>query len=168
MGPMCRGIPQVLLTAALVLSVPQGEAGYPGLPGCKGSPGFDVCTPWTPPAWEYLEMLMVSYAVPGHLSLFSLGSCPCCIVMCDNATFGWRLLSERKSSVQSSKQLQAAVPKQPEHIGGLDGKAAILGLAQPHSARMLCHPMSPIPLALHAEMLWARLPECSPNAIFHR
>uniref|UniRef100_A0A8V0YHC1 Collagen alpha-1(VI) chain n=1 Tax=Gallus gallus TaxID=9031 RepID=A0A8V0YHC1_CHICK len=41
MGPMCRGIPQVLLTAALVLSVPQGEAGYPGLPGCKGSPGFD-------------------------------------------------------------------------------------------------------------------------------
>uniref|UniRef100_A0A8C9EVF3 Collagen alpha-1(VI) chain n=1 Tax=Pavo cristatus TaxID=9049 RepID=A0A8C9EVF3_PAVCR len=41
MGAMCRGIPQVLLTAALVLSVPQGEAGYPGLPGCKGSPGFD-------------------------------------------------------------------------------------------------------------------------------
>uniref|UniRef100_A0A8B9TXK9 Collagen alpha-1(VI) chain n=1 Tax=Anas platyrhynchos TaxID=8839 RepID=A0A8B9TXK9_ANAPL len=29
------------LTAALALSVPQGEAGYPGLPGCKGSPGFD-------------------------------------------------------------------------------------------------------------------------------
>uniref|UniRef100_G3UU52 Collagen alpha-1(VI) chain n=1 Tax=Meleagris gallopavo TaxID=9103 RepID=G3UU52_MELGA len=41
MGPMCRAISQVLLTAALVLSVPQGEAGYPGLPGCKGSPGFD-------------------------------------------------------------------------------------------------------------------------------
>uniref|UniRef100_A0A669QC74 Collagen alpha-1(VI) chain n=1 Tax=Phasianus colchicus TaxID=9054 RepID=A0A669QC74_PHACC len=41
MEPMCRGILQVLLTAALVLSVPQGEAGYPGLPGCKGSPGFD-------------------------------------------------------------------------------------------------------------------------------
>uniref|UniRef100_A0A8B9E422 Collagen alpha-1(VI) chain n=1 Tax=Anser cygnoides TaxID=8845 RepID=A0A8B9E422_ANSCY len=38
---MLRGILQAPLTAALALSVPQGEAGYPGLPGCKGSPGFD-------------------------------------------------------------------------------------------------------------------------------
>uniref|UniRef100_A0A672VFR9 Collagen alpha-1(VI) chain n=1 Tax=Strigops habroptila TaxID=2489341 RepID=A0A672VFR9_STRHB len=28
--------------------VRQGEAGYPGLPGCKGSPGFDVCTVGAP------------------------------------------------------------------------------------------------------------------------
>uniref|UniRef100_A0A8C2TNM4 Collagen alpha-1(VI) chain n=1 Tax=Coturnix japonica TaxID=93934 RepID=A0A8C2TNM4_COTJA len=40
-GTHVQGHPQVLLIAALVLSVPQGEAGYPGLPGCKGSPGFD-------------------------------------------------------------------------------------------------------------------------------
>lgn len=53
---MLRGILQAPLTAALALSVPQGEAGYPGLPGCKGSPGFDVCTPWVPLAWKYLEM----------------------------------------------------------------------------------------------------------------
>lgn len=53
---MLRGILQTPLTAALALSAPQGEAGYPGLPGCKGSPGFDVCTPWVPLAWEYSEM----------------------------------------------------------------------------------------------------------------